>query len=395
MIFHASILLGLLAGAGAGTTPKLPSLAEASKRATLVVFGQVVRLEQGARPVATLEIEHVAKGGATGEVSFFADKVGCCLPRAIIGSRILAFLEPSGLDSPRFRFVGDTDASLDVFPHGGTYYLAMSRTTGIQLPKSVCDPSVKHGLYDCTARLDSVLAQAGLKPVPVAGHKPATFRVVTRTCPPCRLADWLQRAAGPAAQDCGTAAAKAPSPDAIWCASDALGQGRPFTVIVPMQGVDSDIAYAYAVSADGTKVQLQFDSSVEGQGADTGGCAARVSRTTCRALSVVEVAMRKRGESWLSCDGSGQEEVLCEQTQSRTEVLDQRRDVSLLRCDGSEGESRYDSCSILPAAGDAGAITPPRNGPSLVCYSPRPRGTVLAPSRPFPGETVGLWCAAR
>jgi hypothetical protein len=151
VFFAASVLFGLLAGAGAGTTPKLPALAEASKRATLVVFGQVVRVEQGARPVATLQIEHVAKGEAAGEVSFFADKVGCCLPRATIGSRVLAFLELSGLDSPRFHLVGDSDASLDAFPHGERDYVAMTDMTGIQLPKSMCDPSVTHGLYACTA----------------------------------------------------------------------------------------------------------------------------------------------------------------------------------------------------------------------------------------------------
>jgi hypothetical protein len=392
MIFAASILFGALAGAGAGATPKLPSLAEASNRASLVVFGQVVRVEQSARPVATLEIEYVAKGEATGEVSFFADKVGCCLPRATIGSRILAFLEPSGLGSPRFRFVGDSDASLDAFSHGERDYVAMTRMTGIQLPKSLCDRSVKHGLYDCTARLDAVLAQAGLRPAPVAGRKPATFRVVTRTCPPCEMRDWLQRAAGPAAQDCGTAAAEVPSPEAMRCATTALREGRPFKVIVPLRGIDSVMDYAYAASADGTRFQFAYDSSVEGQGA--GGCAARVSRTACRTLSVIDSAPREDEETWLSCDGAGQEEVLCAQTESRTDVLDQGRDVSLLRCGESEGEGRYDSCSILPASGDAGPITPPRKGPSLVCFSRRPRGTVLAPSRPSPAETAGLWCEA-
>jgi hypothetical protein len=196
MIFAASVLFGLVAGAGTGTTPKLHGLAEASKRATLVVFGQVVRVEQGARPIATLHIEHVAKGEAAGEVSFFADKVGCCLPRAAIGTRILAFLEPSGLESPRFRFVGDSDASLDAFNQGERNYVATTHMTGIQLPESVCDRSVTHGLYDCTAELDAALARAGLKPAPMTGRTPAVFRVVTRTCPPCEMGDWLQRAAG-------------------------------------------------------------------------------------------------------------------------------------------------------------------------------------------------------
>src|SRR5258707_12855337 len=74
-----------------------PSLKGAAGVASFIVWGRVERFEHlDGRPLATIRVEHVAKGDAPGVLSFFAEPMGDYEPSATIGGYGLFFLEPSG-----------------------------------------------------------------------------------------------------------------------------------------------------------------------------------------------------------------------------------------------------------------------------------------------------------
>jgi hypothetical protein len=331
-----------------------PSLEQALSRSKTIVFGQVERLEMHrGRPIATMRVEHAARGAVSESVTFFADSIGEFQPSAVIGRRALVFLEPSTQDNPPFQIAFNGAAVLAAFRHGGEMYIAASKYGGLQLLPKQC-MNVKYGLYECTARLSAVLELAHLRPMPVGASQPATFRIVVRRCAPCELQDWLERTANPGSDDCTVKIGA----DGVRCVRQGLASRKPFKAVVLKHGVDSSIADA--VVFDGNRGQeLQFDSSIEGGGS----CAARVVRKPCDS-----VVVREGERNWLQCLGKEPEEVLCSQHDDRTESLGMPEDVSKLRCDSAAAqEGVYSSCQVRSGPPRSGEVIPPVTGRNLVC----------------------------
>jgi hypothetical protein len=334
-----------------------PSFEEAVSRSTVVVLGRVERLEnRNGRPVATVRVDHLVKGTSPTIVTFFADPIGDFQPSATIGKSLVAFLEPSGQDAPPLQVSFNGAGCLTAFSRNGAYYVAMSKFGGVQFSREACEPDVRLGLNSCAARLDRVLKSAKLPAPPKVPIGAATYRVRTRECPGCEFADWVARRTKPGAVDCGRTSEGPATAAEVDCVRSSLAKKQPFTVVIVVQGIDSDIAMAYL--SDGSSFeQLSFDSSVEGGGT----CAALVSATACESIEV-----RSKQRVWLRCANPGAQKTLCSQSETRVEALTAPEDVSKLACNVEMTGGSF-QCPTNPT--DPGKMShPPRSGPNLLCH---------------------------
>jgi len=353
------LLVALCASTMAAADTRTPTLSQAAARASIVAYGQVERLERRAgRSIATMRVEYVARGEPAGWITFLAEPIGQYQPSANVGERILVFLESSEGDPPmKIGFNGT--AVLRAFSKNGKRHVATTNhLEGLQLPERLCEPNVKFGLYGCSAKLSAVLTEAGFPSLRPRARTHGTFRVVTRQCEPCQLGPWILRSTSPSPSDCGTGTTNGASSLVIQCVRDAVASGKPFRVLLPKSGVDSEIVHA--VVSDGRQVyELHFDSSIEGGGE----CSALVSRWPCGSLELHESEA-----AWLKCIDPAPRELLCSQHDARVEALTAPRDVSDLRCQASQ-DGTYMLCKVLPNGPRAGTVIPSGRGPSLVCYA--------------------------
>jgi hypothetical protein len=261
------VLVALSASTLAASDTRKPTLSDASARAQVIAYGQVEKLERRAgRSIATMRVDYLGRGEPTTSITFLAEPIGPFQPSASIGEHLLVFLEPSGERDPSLKVEFGGTAVLRVFNTKGHEYTASTRRyDGLRVPQHLCDAKVKYGLYDCSALLSVVLKDAHLPPLPNRKRLDATFRIATRNCGPCLLAPWLERSTTPASTDCGTSEIGGATSSVRRCVQEALAAGRPFKVLLPKQGVDSQIVDA--VASDGRQTYwLHFDSSIEGGG---------------------------------------------------------------------------------------------------------------------------------
>ena len=336
-----------------------PTLVDASGRAEVIAFGQVERLERRAgRSIATMRVEYVGRGEPREWITFLAEPIGEYEPSASVGKRMLVFLESTGQD-PSMKIAFNGRAVLSAFDKGGERYVATTNDSHrLQLPENLCDPRVKFGLYGCSAKLSTVLRQAGLPPIRLQNLKHGTFRVVTRQCEPCELEPWVLQSTTSTATDCGSGTIDGANSFVVQCVGASVTSGEPFKVLLPKSGIDSKIVNAF--TSDGRQAyELGFDSSIEGGG----DCSARVSRWPCRSLDI-----HASDQDLLKCVDRGHTEALCSQYDSRVETLTAPRNVSDLRCEAGE-HAAYFSCVVLPHGPRARKVIPSSRGPTLLCYS--------------------------
>jgi hypothetical protein len=347
----------LIASTVAVAQTRAPTLGQAAATAQVIAYGQVEKLERRAgRSIATLRVEYLARGEPASWLTFLAEPIGQYQPSARIGEHLLAFLIPSGeLDPPMKLSFGGT-AVLPAYNLRGKQFVAtMQHGDGLRLPKSLCDSTVKRGTYDCLATLGAVLKAAQLAPLPPTQRGDATFRLELTHCEPCQLASWLERSTTNPT-DCGTGTTRGPTSTVRHCVQGALDAGKPFRVLLPKPGIDSEIVDA--VASDGRQVYwLHFDSSIEGGG----GCSALVSRASCGSLELQDA-----GPEWLKCRDPHDGEILCSQYDFRVETLTPAKSVSELRC-GYDNGGEFTACHFGPAGAETGKVRPPPRGPDLIC----------------------------
>jgi hypothetical protein len=328
-----------------GQASARPNLREAADAATVIVFGQVEKIDRSrGRPIATMHVEHVAKGNGAETMSFFADPHGQYEPSVTIGARALAFLEPIP-GEPGFQTVLKGAGCIDAFPHDGMPYVAMSGYSGMQIPAEICRKEVNYGLYECTAPLQAVLATARLVPMPTGSTRSATFRRAIRECTPCELTQALRHFSAPDAVDC--------SSEPVECVRTALNTHRAFVAKADVPGIDSAISEAFVQRGEHA-MRLWYDSSVEGGGS----CAAAVFAEDCERVGF------EKGKK-LVCKGPRERVAFCAQAKTRVELLGPATSVSQLHCAPRTADGRYEDCSV----GDSRvrSVAPPETGPDLVC----------------------------
>lgn len=334
-----------------------PSLEDVLHQSSVIALGRVEQIDgRSGRPIANLRVEHIARGEPRDVIEFYADAINS-IPSVALGARVIVFLEPSGQEEPRLQLALRGAASLTVFSRKGTYYVAPGRSSSVRLPAKMCEPGIRYLGATCAASIEPFFRGAGLKPF-VAPRRAATFRApLPRECPPCTLEDEVAKRWDSGGRDCGAATLDGASPQIIRCVREALRQRKPFKVVVPRRGIDSELVRTFV--SDGTRIhQFYFDSSIEGGGK----CSALVERHDCQALEFHEGS----GE-WIKCIKPGSSEVLCSQILSRVVKLTPPEAVSKLRCAEEEQDRRYTLCAVSSAEIPGKSIVPPSDGPDLNC----------------------------
>jgi hypothetical protein len=194
------------------------------------------------------------------------------------------------------------------------------RADDVDLPEGVCDPKYPGGI--CHITLDKVLSAAGLPAVRRTRATPAHYRLVTKSCPPCELKQWIS-ADGPG--DCGTLSNHAWANEDIGCVRSAIQAKRPF--IVRLENPTVDFTYVRAFVADGgSNYELWFNDRPQ-------ACEAKVDRRSCDAIAL------STGPRWIECKNPSAVERLCDQENASVETLGPRRSLEELRCHhGGAGE---------------------------------------------------------
>ncbi|MEZ5313480.1 MAG: carboxypeptidase-like regulatory domain-containing protein [Thermoanaerobaculia bacterium] len=100
-----------------------------------------------------------------------------------------------------------------------------------------------------------------------AGPTTADFRTV------------VMAAAGPGAEDCGSAGVREGRKAAIACAEEALSTGRAFFVTFAVQGIDSQLLQALVSFSSGPPIQFWYDSDIGGGGGTPG--LSRIEQRPC------------------------------------------------------------------------------------------------------------------
>jgi hypothetical protein len=328
-----------------GQASTRPSLQETANAAKVIVFGQVVNIDRSrGRPIATVRVEHVAKGAGAETMSFFADPHAQFEPSVTIGERVLAFLEPVASE-PGFQTVLKGAGCIDAFPHDGVPYVAKSPYSGMQLPAEICGKEVEYGLYECTAPLRDVLASARLAPMAAERKQSATFRQPRRECAPCDMTAVVRQLTTADGIDCSREPGE--------CVRTAMKTHRAFVAQASVPGVDSALREAFVQRGEHA-VHVWYDSSVEGGGS----CAAAVFVEDCERITF------EKGNN-LVCKKPRGLHAVCSQADTRVELLGPANSVSKLRCTPRRPDGRYEDCSVNDGGG--GSVVPPETGPDLVC----------------------------
>lgn len=89
----------------------------------------------------------------------------------------------------------------------------------------------------------------------------------------------VMAAAGPGAEDCGSAGVRESRKALIACAEKALSAGRALFLIVSRQGIDSQLLQALASSSSGPPIELRYDSDIGGGGGTPG--LSRIEQRPC------------------------------------------------------------------------------------------------------------------
>jgi hypothetical protein len=154
---------------------------------------------------------------------------------------------------------------------------------------------------------------------------PSSWPLCTATTPPkdggagsevvCSIdAQVTRRAIGEKVVDCGNLprlADAAARVAADRCVLDAQSTQRPFKLIVWMQGIDSNIAYAYISPGAGGKVSvLQYDSAFS-QFSSTGG--GSIGMQTCSSLRAVPSCQASASTFCLECVDESAFSKVCEE----------------------------------------------------------------------------------
>jgi hypothetical protein len=362
MLRHAALVV-LVAAVGSadagGHELRQPTLGQALERAQVIAYGQVEKLEQrsGGQTIATMQVEHVARGDAPLHLTYSMDLTDGFEPHPKVGDRELVFLEPSGAtDVPlKIAFGG---AVLATFKMAGKPYVGESRASGIKLPLDLCDSKAQRDPYPCVASLDAVLGSARLTPFPAMKKKPATFRIAQWTCEPCELGAWMKKTSK-GEKDCGSTPSRSKRSNPAACVQGALAAKKPFRVVTELQGSDRVVRLGF-VSEGATAFRLSFDSNVKG---GAGTCAARIDRMRCRSLEM----QQSQGSEWLRCVEPEASEVLCAQLDGRVESLTPPRSVGDLRCDKDSKRDLFSNCAVRPGSSKRKKSVPSPKGPNLIC----------------------------
>ncbi|OJH34069.1 hypothetical protein BON30_45520 [Cystobacter ferrugineus] len=344
----AAVLLPLTVGA----EPPPVSLEEALRQSPTVVLGQVESMDRrGERQLFTLQVEHVARGELPDVITFDAEPPKGERPFIGLGTRMIAFLEPTTQEQPRFRLALGGAAALRVIRDKVHATFSVEEGPWLQL----CGASPPDERRACRVPLDRFLSEAGLRPF--TPSREAIFRVLQPPqCKPCNLEGQLHKSDAPDLKDCGTAPEQGTTPHILQCVRESLKGRTPFLVRVPRHdGVDLFALDTFV--SDGTHFrEISFYPSM-GVGPR---CSALVSQRRCESLVI-----RESDTPWLQCETPGKHEELCSQSR-RIDALGPAEKVSRLSCD-PEGRRGMWLCDVLPAGTRSGKHTPRHDGPDFIC----------------------------
>lgn len=93
------------------------------------------------------------------------------------------------------------------------------------------------------------------------------------------------------------------------CAVAAAAEQRSFCLVIVLQGIDSDVAQAYAAqeARSYALTTFFFDSDPCGGG----GCGPKLTQSSCETLTAIDDCVIEPGNACLSCDGQGQSSPIC------------------------------------------------------------------------------------
>ena len=241
-------------------------------------------------------------------------------------------------------------------------FIMEKKLGGPHIPAELCDGKVKRDFSPCSAPLARVLKSIQLPPPRDLVPVDVTYRVAARECgSQCHLEDWTQKLPE-GLLDCGRGELqRRPASSLVACVRDALKANRAFQVLIPRWSPDSTTTEVVVYT--GTEHSyLWYDSSREGGG----GCSATVSKTSCASLAI---RLNSEPGAWIECVSPGRTELLCDQINSRVELLGPPLVAKGLHCGGKGTWYTYDDClPEKPPPDSEKDIVPDWKSPFVVCY---------------------------
>lgn len=93
------------------------------------------------------------------------------------------------------------------------------------------------------------------------------------------------------------------------CAITAAAEQRAFCLVTVLQGIDSDVAQAYAAQEPRSYALATFFFDSDPCGG--GGCGPKLSQSSCDTLTAVADCVVEPGNACLSCDGQTESSQIC------------------------------------------------------------------------------------
>ena len=106
-------------------------------------------------------------------------------------------------------------------------------------------------------------------------------------------------------EDAGSGDAGTDGPTVQQCIASALEDGRPFTAVIHLQGIDSSVSVGWVQTDAGALYRLNSDSNICGGVGCTDTCGPRVTLTTCK-----DPMLAPDDRDIIEC-GSRETETLC------------------------------------------------------------------------------------
>ncbi len=355
-------LLGFQAQASDGGI-RCPTFEAAVDDADVIVWGQVIHAQHQADWVlATLQVEHVAKGEAPPTLmlrakgEYINEDAGLVSTGASIGSYGLYFLRRPQSAAAPWEVTFGGQGFLDGFMKEGRARLASAAVLpNVQLPPAWCEG--RDGGTTCSVDLARALRTIGLPVGKLGSRRARVYRVGDTTCEPCDFETLPELATDGGVVECRSELRGRWDPAAARCVGLALKRAKPFHFRWPLQGIDSAIEWRFV--SDGKRFWLyQSDSSVTGGG----DCAASVSRRACKRI-VIDPDAGDR-EEWVRCEPASEREWLCSQDTHLTESLGPPNPIRDLHCQSID----HKKCRAGGEPKRSDEVDLPLEGPDMVCH---------------------------